>query len=525
MSILSNAGRFVRFLPAYRRFLRETLSVEEARAIVRRRIDQREANFLRVVEQCVFGHPDSPYLAMLKLARCELGDLETMLASRGLEETLRALREAGVYLSFEEFKGREPIVRNGEVLHVSQEDFDNPRLSTFYRGETGGTTGQASLVQIDLDHLAAQAPLILLGREAHAVLEIPSGIWMGVLPDASGPNNVLRPAKFGQVPRKWFSSIPGRKAPWEHRMLNHSLVWMGRLSGVPLPWPEPLALDQAHRAARWIADTLAAEGACLFSTHVSKALRVSLAAQEGGMDLSGAVFLVGGEPPTPAKVKGILGSGASCIPVYPFSEHGTAGFGCARPLEENDLHLSRDTLALIQVSRRVPGSELRVDAFHFTSLLCTAPKILLNVESDDYGILEERSCGCPLEGYGFVEHLRRIRSFRKLTGEGATLVGSDLLRILEEELPARFGGSALDYQLVEEEDERGFTRVTLLVDPEVPIDDEDAVVEAITQAIPRGWSPPAWREGRTLRVRRMKPVLTNRGKLMPLHLSREGGES
>ena len=32
------------------------------------------------------------------------------------------------------------------------------------------------------------------------------------------------------------------------------------------------------------------------------------------------------------------------------------------------------------------------------------------------------------------------------------MVGSDMEKILEEELPERFGGSVLDYQMIEEED-------------------------------------------------------------------------
>ncbi len=57
------------------------------------------------------------------------------------------------------------------------------------------------------------------------------------------------------------------------------------------------------------------------------------------------------------------------------------------------------------------------------------------------GVIEQRSCGYPLESYGYSEHLREIHSFRKLTGEGVTLVGNEMVRILEEVLPARFGGS------------------------------------------------------------------------------------
>jgi hypothetical protein len=197
---------------------------------------------------------------------------------------------------------------------------------------------------------------------------------------------------------------------------------------------------------------------------------------------------------------------------------------CASPVDGNDLHFMKQCLGLIQYPRRVPGTETKVAAFHFTSLLPTAPKLLLNVESDDYGLLERRACGCPLEALGLAEHLREVRSFRKLTGEGMTLVGSEMVHILEEVLPARFGGGPLDYQLIEEEDEQGFTRLSLLVHPRLEIADEAAVVAATLEAL--GQSSVAadlaravWARSGTLRVRRQEPVWTARGKLMPLHLA------
>jgi hypothetical protein len=41
-----------------------------------------------------------------------------MVRNQGLEEALRALREARVYVTFEEFKGREPMVRHGQLIPV-----------------------------------------------------------------------------------------------------------------------------------------------------------------------------------------------------------------------------------------------------------------------------------------------------------------------------------------------------------------------------------------------------------------------
>ncbi len=91
-------------------------------------------------------------------------------------------------------------------------------------------------------------------------------------------------------------------------------------------------------------------------------------------------------------------------------------------------------------------------ALLFTTLLPTSAKVLLNFESDDYGvILTERECGCPIGELGFERHLHTIRSYEKLTSEGMNFVGGDLLRLVEEVLPSRFGGGPPDYQLVEEE--------------------------------------------------------------------------
>src|SRR5581483_7837205 len=144
---------------------------------------------------------------------------------------------------------------------------------------------------------------------------------------------------------------------------------------------------------------------------------------------------------------------------------------------------------------------------------------------DDYGVLERRGCGCALETLGFAVHVREVRSFSKLTGEGVTLVGSEMLRVLEEVLPARFGGSPLDYQLAEEEDERGFTRLSLVVSPRLGPLDEAAAVALVLEAIGQGslageLARSLWTQAGTLRVARREPTTTGRGKSLPLHFER-----
>lgn len=517
--LLNDAASHVRFAWGLRDFLRHPISLPQAHDIVRRRMAEREANFLHVVERGVFGHPGSPYLPLLKRAGCELGDLRSMIRAKGLEDTLRALHDAGVYLTFEEFKARTPIVRGDHTIPVTGNSFDNPRLRQYYKASSSGTTGARTEFFIDLTHLAAQAPRIMLAYDAHGVLGLPTAIWRGILPDSSGIASMLRGSLIGHVPQKWFLTVTPRdlKPSLQNRLTTQYVIRLARLYGVPIPRPEPVGLDEAAIVARWASEILATHGSCLVRSHVSMAVRVCIAAQEQGLDLTGAAFMGGGEPPTPAKVREITRGGARWIPQYAFSETGQVGAGCARPADGTDVHFLKDALALIQYPRRVPGWDLSVDAFYFTTLLPSAPKVLLNVESDDYGVVENRSCGCPLEAYGFTDHIRHIRSFRKLTSEGMTLIGSDVLRILEEVLPARFGGSPLDYQLLEEEDEQGFTRVNLLVSPKVKIADEAEVIEAVTDELwPRSRS--IWTQAGTLRIKRMEPIWTGRGKLMPLNL-------
>jgi hypothetical protein len=528
MGLFGELKMFSRFAWGLPGFLRHPITLDEARATIERRLAEREANFLRLIERGVFAYPQSPYLPLLKLAGCEIGDIKNLVQSIGLEKTLHSLRDAGVYIGFEEFKGRKPVVRGGQLIPINQHSFDNPFLSGSYKTETSGTTGAQTRVETDLEHLAAQSTHLMLARQAHGVLDVPTALWRGILPDGSGINNLLRAAHIGKYPQKWFSPLVAANLKpllkYKYNLATYTTVILGRLSGKPLPWPEMVGIEDAIVIARWAHETLKTQGACLILAPVSRALRICIAAREAGFDLTGATFMIAGEPPTPAKVKGIESTGARFFPTYGLAESGRIGMGCVHPTDCNDLHLLKDAFAIIQKPRQVPGSEIMVEAFNVTSLLLTAPKLMLNVEIDDYGILESRSCGCPLEELGFTEHLREIRSFSKLTGEGVTLVGSEMVRILEDVLPTRFGGSALDYQLMEEEDKDGFTRLSLLINPGIEINDEKAVIETVLEAMEKSSvgadsASAIWKQANALRVKREKPVWTARGKLMPLHLA------
>jgi hypothetical protein len=514
-------ARFMGGLPAH---LRSHLTVEQAQQAVRRGLAARGDNFLGIARRGIYANPASPYLPLLRRAGCEYGDLETSVRERGLEPTLAALRAEGVYVTFEEYKGRRPIERGDLVIETDDHTFDNPLTRKGYEASTGGSTGKrGSRVDTDLDNLMGQAPHLLIARHVHGIFGHPICVWHGSLPDSTGIGIYLRAVPTGGYPKKWFTPITGRAArpALRFRFATGYLLAVSRLMGVPCPWPEPLPVERAVEIARWGNAAVREHGACELTTTISLAVRVAMAAHDAGIDLTGAVFVCGGEPFTAAKNAAIRRVGARAVPLYISEDTGPMGIPCVDPVEENDQHLLEDNLAVIQHPREVYGSGVEVDAFYFTALKGMASKVLLNMESDDYGIAEERDCGCALHELGYHRHLRRIRSFGKLTGEGVTLVGSEMLRVLEEVLPQRFGGTAQDFQLLEEEGDDGLARLTLLVHPDLNVEREEELIEVMLQELSKGslaggQASSLWEQASIFHVRRQPPIWTERGKLIPI---------
>jgi hypothetical protein len=103
-----------------------------------------------------------------------------------------------------------------------------------------------------------------------------------------------------------------------------------------------------------------------------------------------------------------------------------------------------------------------------------------------------------------------------------TFLDTDVIRVLEEVLPGRFGGGPIHYQLVEEEDTEGRPRLRLLVDPAVGPLTPEVVAETFFSAIGAGRGAEkvmglAWRDADLLRVERRVPLVTASGKILHLH--------
>jgi hypothetical protein len=202
---LDSARMFARFPFALRSFLQQRMTPDEARRAILDRMQHRDENFLRMVDRAIYRNATSPYLALLKMAGCELGDLRNSVRQKGIEGTLRELREAGVYVTLEEFKGRKPISRNGLEIKARSWDFNNPLSTYSYTTESGGSTGAPMESRHDLIQYVARASQFMLVAEAYGVLDAPAIIWRYYADTTIG--FILQRTLLRRLPIRWFSHI------------------------------------------------------------------------------------------------------------------------------------------------------------------------------------------------------------------------------------------------------------------------------------------------------------------------------
>jgi hypothetical protein len=104
-----------------------------------------------------------------------------------------------------------------------------------------------------------------------------------------------------------------------------------------------------------------------------------------------------------------------------------------------------------------------------------------------------------------------------------TFSGNDIIRVLEEELPSQFGGSATDYQLMELEGPSGRPELKLHVHPRLGEMDLMRVREVFLGALGSSSSvnrlmERTWRDAEILEIKRVEPVSTKSGKILHFHV-------
>ena len=513
-----------RFFVALSSFLRHPIDPAHARAVLRRRLETRQEDFLDLIRRTVFEALASPYRTLMASAGCELGDLERLVKQEGLEGALEILARRGVYLTVDEFKGRRPVVRGSVTFDIAPGQLQNPFATTHVRSQTGGSRGHSTPVALDLAFIREMAVNYCLVADARGERDWVHAVWL--VPSGDAIVKMLRHARFGAIPVRWFSqfALHSPEVHPRYRLGARVLRWAGRLARVPLPWPEHVSIEDPTPIVRWIAAVLGTGRTPHLITIASSAVRICQAAAAGGVNLRGARFTLAGEPTTAARLSVVQAVGADAHPIYATTEAGVIGLGCLARETSDDVHMFHDRVAVIAPRVDSPSHALPRDALFISTLrVVGTPVILLNVSLGDQAVMTERRCGCPLEALGWSTHLHTIRSYEKLTAAGMAFLDSDLVRILEDVLPKKFGGGPGDYQLVEDEMEDGRPRLRLLVHPSVGRLDGETVAATFLSAaaVGTGGQPLmalAWRDAKLLTVERRPPITTSAGKILHLHV-------
>ena len=507
--------------------LREAVSYpahQDPDAVLQDQLRNREARFLEMLERIVFARADHPLRQMLAGAGCELGDVRNLVRTRGLEPALETLRAAGVYVSHEEFKGHEPIVRHGRHIPAVSDDFLNPFVRAMWQTRSAGSRSAGTVVSMNLDYLEHRECYYVRALSQYG---LPQRRWLlmaAMLPASHGFTRLISSHKSGFHAERWFA-VEGGSHSAHYRLATQFFAAEMRLLGVRTPPVSVLPPNDFSPVARDIAAARAKGRLSLVTGGVSAAVRVAASALEHGLDISGARFQGSGEALSAAKAEVVRRAGAEIFATYQVTEMGVVGLSCPHYAGENTVHHFHDAVAIVTHPMRAPGSDVEVNSMLFTTLLPASAFFVINLELGDHGVLEKARCGCVFARLGFDTVITDIFSYSKLTGHGTTLVGNDVLRILEEVLPARFGGSPPDYQLVEEEAGTQ-TRIVLRVNPRIGTIPADAVRECFLGEIRKlfggALTSRMWSHARSVEVIAEPPIVGRTGKVLPLQLLGSG---
>lgn len=518
--MLREASYYAQMAKAWNQFVR-TPAASDPEGLIREQIENRESRFLELMRRVVFADPANPYHKLFEWAGCTYPDLERAVLRNGLEPALEELRHAGVYLNHDEFKGRKPVERAGRQITVDPSDFVNPlvRGALVHRtsGSSGASTATMRSLEYQIYHEAQQALGVrefATGRHAFIGL-------VPVLPGSVGIRWMTYLPRWGCRLDRWFALGGKVRDSFHYRALTNLLVLESRAAGTRTPFPTCLPENDFRPVAKWMARRQSEGVTSILRAGVSRAVRVAAAALDHGLDISGAVFLVGGEALTDAKRAVIEKTGAKPFPRYGMVELGSVGWSCRQMTAGNCVHVFRDSLALINHREKAPVSDVEVDALLFTTLLPFAPLVLVNVGMHDAGLLGPARCDCAWSKLGMTQQVSDIIAYGKLTGQGTSLLGGDVLGLLEKTLPARFGGTPVDYQLVEREG-GSQTEIELRVHPRVNVRSVDEVRTFFLSEIKKQWGGALalrwWTQTHGLHVVIAEPYVSGGHKVLPLHL-------
>ena len=521
---LKNALAMVAAVPG---IYRERVSPQQAEDRIKGLLETRVERFLELARSQIYERPESPYRKLLQHAGCEFSDLQMGVRRRGLEATLVALADEGVYLTSDEFKGKTEVVRGGVSFRVSPKDFERRGPSAGFSIRSSGTRNAPVSTFSSIDWRALRLMINVLTYSAHGLFSGAYAVYQPVMDGrVSGP---LMRGKAGIATERWFAPkihVNSWIETQYHNWITYLALTVANWYGPGIAKPEFLEPGDVRPIVEWIAQTRREGRKCFIQTVPSNSVRIARTAMEMGASLEGTLSLGGGEPLTDAKRELIERAGARTLISYAFGGSINVGQGCGNPAFTDEVHVQQSLLAVVEHPRPLEATNFPIHPLMGTTLHPLAPRLLLNVENGDYATMITRDCGCALQKVGLTQHLHTVRSFEKMTSEGMNYSGTALFELLENILPSEFGGGPGDYQLVEEEDDGGQTRLSLVVHPGVGDIDEPMLLSRLQQLLAQGsrndrFMTTVWKDAGTFRIKRESPYTSERGKIFPLRIRHE----
>jgi hypothetical protein len=437
--------QYSRMAWAFRSHLRSPVDLQPERR-VRDCMENRESNFL-LQARAVLGEPTHPYSQLFQVAGCTYADLENAVRRDGIETTLAKLLREGVYLGHDEFRGRTEIVRGGRHIRSAPSDWMNHCGQGQVTQSSSGSSGRpvrTGVGQDYLTHLAAWHVLFIreLGLEGRA------GVNVGPILPGFGILAAVLASRIGMPFERWYAPSGGAFGNQHYRFATGAIVSYLRLNGASIPHVKYLKPGDYAPAAEYLARRQREGAHTWIAGFVSAITRIAAAAVEWGLDLRGCRAWLVGEALTDAKRAMIESAGIEPYPTYSTTDFGSIGFPCREMRTGNCVHVLSDFVAL---ATRPADAEGGAESLCVTSLQPFAPRVLINVEIGDTGIVEKSRCQCSLSKLGLGLQVRNMAAISKVTAQGVMIAADDLVKLLEELMPARFGGRPGDYQLVERE--------------------------------------------------------------------------
>ena len=217
--------------------------------------EHRDERLLRTLDTMVWPFPTSPTRRLLDAAGLEDGDVRALVAERGLVGALEALRDAGVYVTYEEHQGEVDVQRGSTRFRLGPRDFFNPVVAADYLATTGGSSaGAGTPVEVSFAWQRRQGLQRAIQHDMAGVGSRPLAIWLPLFPSAAGLGAVMKNTAGGNRPARWFSQTDaGMSGVSSHkRLANRFLPLALRFGRTGLPAPQHVPTADPEPVVTWL---------------------------------------------------------------------------------------------------------------------------------------------------------------------------------------------------------------------------------------------------------------------------------